>query len=156
MNSMLGRSRQHQPFVAAGPPSRPPHWDCSTRRCDLGAALRWPPQPTWYLLDHAPRRRPAFVDRGDTRWDFLGVGPHHLQSLPFNADRSRESGGLLWRPRFLISIISATNQINRVRHCWHWSNLGQPGSSPRKPSQQSPVTLLIKYTHPFGQTLVKP
>jgi hypothetical protein len=64
----------------------------------LGAALGWPPQPTWYLLDHASHvrpwwRRPVFVDRGDTRWDFLGVGPHRLQSLPCYADRSRESGG---------------------------------------------------------------
>jgi hypothetical protein len=70
------------------------------RRCDLGVALRWPPQPTRYLLDHAPRVRPrrrrlAFVDSGDTRWDFLGVGPHRLESIPCYADWSWESGGLL-------------------------------------------------------------
>jgi hypothetical protein len=52
------------------------------------------------LLDHAPRVRPrrhrsAFVNKGDTRWDFLGVEPHCLQSIPCYADRSRESGGFL-------------------------------------------------------------
>jgi hypothetical protein len=87
-------------FVTAGPPSRPPHWDCGVHRCDLGVALGWPPQPTQYLLDHASRvrprrRRPAFVDRGDTRWDFLGVEHHRLQSIPWYANRSRESRGLL-------------------------------------------------------------
>jgi hypothetical protein len=40
------------------------------------------------------RRRPVFVDRGDTRWDFLSVEPHRLQSIPCNAERSREFGGL--------------------------------------------------------------
>jgi hypothetical protein len=61
----------------------------------------------------------------------------------------------VWRPRFLISIISANDRINRVKHSWHWSNLDQPGSSPRKPSHQSLMTLLIKSTHTCGQTLVK-
>jgi hypothetical protein len=80
--------------------SRPLCWDCGARRCDLGVALGCPPQPTRYLLDHVSRVRPrrcrlVFVDRGDMRWDFLGVGPHHLQSIPCYADRSRESGGLL-------------------------------------------------------------
>jgi hypothetical protein len=41
------------------------------------------------------RRRTEFVDRGDTRWDFLGVEPHCLQSIPCYADQSQESGGLL-------------------------------------------------------------
>jgi hypothetical protein len=67
-------------------------------------------------------------------------------------------------PKFLISIISANDRINRVKHCWHWSNLGQPETSPWKPRQQSLMTPLIKSTHPFwsnlgercGQTLVKP
>jgi hypothetical protein len=73
-------------IIAAGPPSRFPHWDCGMSRCDLRAALGWPPQPTRYLLDHAlcvqpRRRRSAFVDRGNTRWDFLGVYPHRLQSI---------------------------------------------------------------------------
>jgi hypothetical protein len=36
-----------------------------------------------------------------------------------------------------------------------WSNLGQLGSSPRKPRQQSLMTLLIKYKHNCGQPLVK-
>jgi hypothetical protein len=48
---------------------------------------------TRYLLDHEPpvrprQRQPMFVNRGDTRWDFLGVGPHHLQSLPRYAPSS--------------------------------------------------------------------
>jgi hypothetical protein len=87
-------------IIAAGPPSRFPHWDCGMSRCDLRAALGWPPQPTRYLLDHAlcvqpRRRRSAFVDRGNTRWDFLGVYPHRLQSILCYAEWSWESGGLL-------------------------------------------------------------
>jgi hypothetical protein len=34
-------------------------------------------------------------------------------------------------------------------------NFGQPGSSPRKPSQQSLMIFLIESTRTFGQTLVK-
>jgi hypothetical protein len=40
--------------------------------------------------------------------------------------------------------------------CWHWSNHGQPGSSPRKTHQPTLITPLIKWTHMCGQTMVKP
>jgi hypothetical protein len=62
----------------------------------------------------------------------------------------------LWRPRFLISIISANDQVKQRQTRWLWSNLGQPGSSPRKLGRQSLMTLLIKSRHPCGQTLVNP
>jgi hypothetical protein len=61
----------------------------------------------------------------------------------------------LWRPRFLISIISASDRISKVKCCWRWSNRGQPRSSPRKPSQQARMTLLITSTPTCGQPLVK-
>jgi hypothetical protein len=61
----------------------------------------------------------------------------------------------LSRPRFLSGVINANDQINQVKHCWHWSNLGQSGPSPRKPHQQSLMTLLIKSTPTLGPSLVK-
>jgi hypothetical protein len=64
-------------------------------------------------------------------------------------------GGRLWRPRFLISIINANDPNQLSPTCWHWSYLGQPGSSPRKPQQKSLMTFLIKSTHTCGQPLVK-
>jgi hypothetical protein len=69
--------------------------------------------------------------------------------------RSSTSIDLLWRPRFLISLISANDRFRWVKHCWHWSNLGQHGSSPRKLSHQALTTLLIKSTTTCGQPLVK-
>jgi hypothetical protein len=41
----------------------------------------------------------------------------------------------VWRPRFLIIVINANDRISRVKPVKHRSNLGQPGSSPRKPRQ---------------------
>jgi hypothetical protein len=66
----------------------------------------------------------------------------------------------LWRPRFFISIISANDRISQVKHCWHWSNLGQPGTSLREPRQQSLMTHLIKSTptcdQPWSKARSKP
>jgi hypothetical protein len=44
-------------------------------------------------------------------------------------------GGRLWCPRFLINVINANDRISWVKLTEHWSNLGWPGSSPRKPRQ---------------------
>jgi hypothetical protein len=80
--------------------------------------------------------------------------------LPASLLRALRSSPIYWRnplwcPRFLISLISANDRTNRVKPCQHWSNHGQPGSSLRKPSPQSLMTLLIKSTPTCGQTLVK-
>jgi hypothetical protein len=63
--------------------------------------------------------------------------------------------GILWRPRFLITVISANDRISRVKLAEHWSNLGQPGTSPRKPRQWTLLGPLTKSTHTRGQPLVK-
>jgi hypothetical protein len=61
----------------------------------------------------------------------------------------------MWRPKFLSSVIKAKDRINQVKHRWHWYNLGQHGSSPRKLSQQSRMTFLIESTPTLNQSLVK-
>jgi hypothetical protein len=61
----------------------------------------------------------------------------------------------LWRPRFLISIINANDRISHIQPADNWSNLGQPGSSPWKPRQQTLLNPLNKSTHPCGRPLVK-
>jgi hypothetical protein len=63
--------------------------------------------------------------------------------------------GMLWCPRFLISIISANDWVKQSQSRWLESNLCQPGSSPRKPSRQRLMILLSKSTQSCGQTLVK-
>jgi hypothetical protein len=37
---------------------------------------------------------------------------------------------MVWRPRFLITVINANDRISRVKPVKPQSNLGQPGSSP--------------------------
>jgi hypothetical protein len=61
----------------------------------------------------------------------------------------------VWRLRFLITVIDANDRISRVKPVKHRSNLGQPGSSPRKPRQWTLMNSLTKPTHTRGQPLVK-
>jgi hypothetical protein len=62
---------------------------------------------------------------------------------------------LLWRPRFLINVINANDRISRVKPVKHWSNLGQPGSSHRKPHHWTLLNPLTKPTHTRSQPVVK-
>jgi hypothetical protein len=63
----------------------------------------------------------AFVDRGDTRWDFLGVEPHCLQSIPCYAERSREFGGLLaLRNQSLLHRTQGIQWSPACRRGWAW------------------------------------
>jgi hypothetical protein len=64
-------------------------------------------------------------------------------------------GQHLWRPRFLITVINANDRISRVKPAGHRSNLGQPGSWPRKPRQWTLLNPLTKSTRTRGQPLVK-
>jgi hypothetical protein len=61
----------------------------------------------------------------------------------------------MWRPRFFINVINANDRISRVEPAEHRSNLGQPGSSRRKPRQWTLLDPLTKSTHTRGQPLVK-
>jgi hypothetical protein len=81
---------------------------------------------------------------GAVRANTFKIHSKHLVS-PYNHGLHEQ----LWRRRFLISLM--TSQI-----LWLWSNLGQPRSAPRKPSQQSPMNILSKST-PLAmvKTLVK-
>jgi hypothetical protein len=57
-------------------------------------------------------------------------------------------------PGFKLASLTLTTE-SPSQTCWHWSNLGQPGSSPWKPHQQTLMALLIKSTQTCGQPLVK-
>jgi hypothetical protein len=61
----------------------------------------------------------------------------------------------LWRPRFLITVIDANDRISQVKPVKHRSNLGQPGSSPRKPRQWTLMNPLTMPTHARNWPLVK-
>jgi hypothetical protein len=61
----------------------------------------------------------------------------------------------MWRPKFLITVINANDQISRVKLVKHRSNLGQPGSSPRKPRQWTLMNPLPKPTHTRNGPLAK-
>jgi hypothetical protein len=52
--------------------------------------------------------------------------------VPSSSSMTRFST-VVWCPRFLSNVINANDRISRVKPAEHWSNLGQPGSSPRKP-----------------------
>jgi hypothetical protein len=58
-------------------------------------------------------------------------------------------------PRFLITLINVNDRISQVKQAEHRSNLGQPGSSPRKPLQWTLLDPLTKSTCIRGQPLVK-
>jgi hypothetical protein len=86
--------------------------------------------------------------------------PESLFTSPCNFESRDEillKGGRLWRPRFLITVINANDQISRVKP---QSNLGQPGSSPENlvnepqwtpwPSLHPPVV------NPWSKTRSKP
>jgi hypothetical protein len=61
----------------------------------------------------------------------------------------------VWRPKFLITVINANDRISRVKPVKHRSNLGQPGSSPRKPRHWTLLNPLTKPTHIRSRPLAK-
>jgi hypothetical protein len=66
-----------------------------------------------------------------------------------------DAGIILWRPNFLINVINDNDRIGWVKPTGHRSNLGQPGSSPRKPRQWTLLDPLTKFTDTRDQPLVK-
>jgi hypothetical protein len=104
-------------------------------------------------------KKPIFqVKPGQLNFKGNNSSREHLPTSSFTFkswDEILFQGGRLWCPMFLISLISANDRTSRVKPCRHGSNHGQPGSSPRKPSQQALMTLLIKSTPTCGQPLVK-
>jgi ribonuclease HI len=61
---------------------------------------------------------------------FYGIEFHHIVR-----DNNVAADVLSVTPRFLITVTNANDQISRVKPVKHRSNLGQPGSSSRKPRQ---------------------
>jgi hypothetical protein len=81
--------------------------------------------------------------------------PHPLFSSARKCAYNPASAARLWRPRFLINVINTKDRISRVKPTEHWSNLGQPGSSPRNPHRRTLLDPLTKSTHTRGLPLVK-
>jgi hypothetical protein len=116
------------------------------------ASLRHPPLPVF--LPPLPTLLPLSMAAGIRRCrracgvpPFLHGGSHHRPAL-------------VWRPRLLITVINANDRVSRVKPAEHRSNLGQPGSSPRKPRQWTLMNPLTKSTHtrngPLAKDTVKP
>jgi hypothetical protein len=67
---------------------------------------------------------------------------------------------LLWRPRFLITVINANGRISRVKPVKPRSNLGQPGSSPEnlvnEPRWTPWPSLQPRVVNPWSKTRSNP
>jgi hypothetical protein len=99
------------------------------------------------VLPHAP----ASNSRG---W-LCGGEEQGLDPYDPGGAAQRRRRWILWRPRFLINVINANDRISQVKPVEHWSKLGQPESSPRKPRQWILLNPLTKSTHNRGQPFVK-
>jgi hypothetical protein len=145
-------------------------WEGSRSRVRPIRVLVWGRRTT----GEQAQRRPATVAVGAVAPVKIGAGQGNSQRCELQDVLGEELGALIgsgckrkeglivaaskaamWRPRFLINAINTNDRISRVKPTEHRSNLGQPGSSPRKPRQWTILDPLTKSTHTRGQPLVK-
>jgi hypothetical protein len=128
-------------------------WTVLALRPPCGRAGLFIPDTWHFLWVLLCRLRPAWV-----RDESATFEPKRRQALIIRGTRvplAELACCKVWRPRFLITIINTNGRISRVKPAEHRSNLGQPGSSPRRPRQWTLLDPLTKSTHIGGQPLVQ-